>query len=87
MKVTSSIEVHCGAKYDIWKKWFLSSIHQPIFCQRHKQSQEQKLKDRSKFNFQIRIKTRLCDSKTRTQELKKRIWDVQNKHENIILLS
>jgi hypothetical protein len=31
----------------------------------HKESQEQKLKKRFKFNFQTRNKTRLCNSKTR----------------------
>jgi len=30
-------------------------------CQRHKNSQEQKLKERFKSNFQTRNKTRLCD--------------------------
>jgi hypothetical protein len=48
-------------------------------CQGHKEQQEQKLKERSKFNFQTKNKTRLCDSKTRTQ-------DVQNKCENGFLL-
>jgi len=32
--------------------------------------QEQRLKEGSKFNFQTRNKTRLHDSKTKTQELK-----------------
>jgi len=40
----------------------------------------------SKFNFQIRNKTRLCDSKTRTQELKMKTRDVQDKYENGFLL-
>jgi hypothetical protein len=39
-----------------------------IICQKHKGSQEQKLKERFKSNFQIRNKTRLYDSKIRTQE-------------------
>jgi 2-oxo-4-hydroxy-4-carboxy--5-ureidoimidazoline (OHCU) decarboxylase len=38
-------------------------------CHEHKESQEQKLKERSKFNFQIRNKTKLCDSKIKTQNL------------------
>ncbi len=32
------------------------------WCQRHKDSQEQRLKERSKLNFQTRNKIRLCDS-------------------------
>jgi len=31
-------------------------------------------------------KIRLCDSKTKSQELKTRTWNVQDKHENIYLL-
>jgi hypothetical protein len=34
-----------------------------IFCQIYKKPQEQRLKERSKFNFQARNKTKLCDSK------------------------
>jgi hypothetical protein len=41
-------------------------------CQRHEYPQEQRLKERFKSNFQTRNKTRLCDSKTRTQELRTR---------------
>jgi hypothetical protein len=48
-----------------------------IMCQRHKGTQEQKLKERSKSNFQIRNKTRLWVKKKNT-----RTRDVQNKHEN-----
>jgi hypothetical protein len=44
------------------------------------------IKERSKFNFQRRNKTRLCDSKIRTQELRTKTQDVQNKCENISLL-
>jgi hypothetical protein len=40
----------------------------------------------SKSNFQIRNKTRLCDSKIKTQKLKTRTWNVQNKCENKYLL-
>ncbi len=43
------------------------------------------LKKWSKSNFQIRNKTRLFDSKTRTQEIK-RTQNVQDKHENESLL-
>ncbi len=39
-------------------------------CHAHKKTQKQRLKERSKSNFQIRNKTRLCDSKMKTQELK-----------------
>ncbi len=39
-------------------------------CQRHEEPQGQSLKERSKFNFQTRNETRLCDSKTKTQELR-----------------
>jgi hypothetical protein len=45
-----------------------------------------KKKERSKSNFQTRNKTILCDSKTRTQELRTRIQDVQGKRENKYLL-
>ncbi len=38
------------------------------------------------FNFKINNKTRLCDSKIKTQKLKTRIQDVQNQHENKFLL-
>jgi len=48
-------------------------------CQRHEDTQEQRLKERSKFNFQTRNKTKLCDLKTRTQ-------NVQDKRENKSLL-
>jgi len=57
-------------------KTFLSSPHVEIrnveeeSCYEHKESQEQRLKKRLKFNFQIKNKTRLCDSKIKTQELK-----------------
>jgi hypothetical protein len=57
-------------------KTFLSSLHVEIrnveeeSCHDRKESQEQRLKERSKFKFQIRNKTKLCDSKIKTQELK-----------------
>jgi hypothetical protein len=44
------------------------------------------LKERSEFNFKKMNKTKLCDSKTITQELRTRTQDVQSKHENIYLL-
>jgi hypothetical protein len=39
-------------------------------CQKHKNPQKQRLKEMSKFNFQIRNKTRLYDSKISTQKHK-----------------
>jgi hypothetical protein len=64
-------------------KWFekeMEMIDEDIWlCQGHEEQQEQKLKEWSKFNFQAKNKIRLCDSKTRTQ-------DVQNKCENGSLL-
>jgi hypothetical protein len=48
-------------------------------CQKHEKPQVQKLKERSKSNFQTRNKITLCDSKIRTQ-------NVQDKHENGFLL-
>ncbi len=39
-------------------------------CQRHKNAQEQRLKERFKSNFQIRNKTRLFDSKTKNDNMK-----------------
>jgi hypothetical protein len=51
----------------------------PTYCKRHKKTQKQMLKKRFKFNFQIRNKTRLHDSKTKTQ-------NVQDKHGNKSLL-
>lgn len=37
-----------------------------IFYQRHEDAQEQRLKERCKYNFQTKNKTRLCNSKTKT---------------------
>jgi hypothetical protein len=54
--------------------------------QGHEELEEQKLKKRSKSNLQTRNKTRLCNSKTKTQGLITRTCDVQNKRENIYLL-
>jgi hypothetical protein len=54
--------------------------------QRHENPQEQRLKERSKFNFQTNNKTRLCDSKIITHELRTRTQDVQDKHANEYLL-
>jgi hypothetical protein len=56
------------------------------YYQGHKDPQEQRLKERFRYNFQIRNKTRLCDSKTKIQELKTRTQDVQDKCENNFLL-
>jgi hypothetical protein len=55
-------------------------------CQGHEDPQEQRLKERFKSNFQTRNKIRLYDSKTITQELKTRTWNVQNECENGFLL-
>jgi hypothetical protein len=64
-------------------KWFekeMETMDEDIWlCQGHEERQEQGLKKWFKFNFQTKNKTRLCDSKTRTQ-------DVQNKCENESLL-
>ncbi len=49
------------------------------YCKRHKKIQKQRLKERFKFNFQTKNKTRLRDSKTKTR-------NVQDKHGNIFLL-
>jgi hypothetical protein len=59
----------------------LIDVYMCYHCQGHKKPREQRLKERSKFNFQTRNKTRLCDSKTKTQELWKKTQDVQNKLE------
>lgn len=45
-------------------------------CQRHEDQQEQKLKERLKFNFQTRNKRRLCTSKITPQKLITRTQDV-----------
>jgi hypothetical protein len=37
--------------------------------QKHEEPREQRLKERSKFNFQTRNKIRLCDSQTRTKNM------------------
>jgi hypothetical protein len=55
-------------------------------CQGHEDPQEQRLKQRSKSNFQTRNKTRLCNLKIRTQEHKTRTRDMQKKRENRSLL-
>jgi hypothetical protein len=44
------------------------------------------LKEKFKANFQIRNKTKLCDSKTKTQKLWINRQDMWNKHENEYLL-
>jgi hypothetical protein len=55
-------------------------------CQRHKESQEQRLKKRFKFNFQTKNTTILCDLKTRKKQLRTRTRDMQKKCENEYLL-
>jgi len=55
-------------------------------CQGHEDPQEQRLKERSKFNFQTRNNTWLCDSKIKTQELSSRTRSVQDQHGNKSLL-
>jgi len=54
--------------------------------QRHEKIWEQRLKERFKSNFQTRNKTRLYDSKKRTQKIKIIAQNVQNKCENEYLL-
>ncbi len=48
-------------------------MHNDYSCQRHEKTQEQRLKERSKFNFQIKNKKKLCDSnkniKTKNQNM------------------
>jgi len=70
--LTSLIVIHLS-KFNTW-------------CQGHENPQKQKLKEKFKSNFQIRNKIRLCDSKTKTQKLRTKTWNVQNKHENGSLL-
>jgi len=50
--------------------------HVIINCQGHEEPWEQRLKERSKSNFQTRNKIKLRDSKIRIKELKTRTWDV-----------
>ncbi len=45
-------------------------------CQEHEKSQEQRFLKRYKFNFQTRNKTRLCDLKTKKQQLRTRTQDM-----------
>ncbi len=65
------------------QNWFLLFLFYPIcfhlilgnfiwYCQGHEDAQEQRFKERFKSNFQTRNKTRLCDSKIKTQKLKTR---------------
>jgi hypothetical protein len=56
------------------------------YCYRHEKSQKQRLKEKSIFNFQKRNKTKLYDSKIKTQKLRTRTQDMQNKRENKYLL-
>jgi len=55
-------------------------------CQGHGKPQEQRLKERFNFNFQTMNKPRLCDSKTKTQELRTITQNMQHKCENGYLL-
>jgi hypothetical protein len=56
------------------------------YCYRHEESQKQRLKERSIFNFQKRNKTKLYDSKIKTQKLRTRTQDMQNKCEKNIFI-
>jgi hypothetical protein len=42
-------------------------LHNDCSYQRHEKTQEQRLKERSKFNFQTKNKTKLCDSNKNTK--------------------
>ncbi len=55
-------------------------------CQIHEYPQGQRLKERFKFNFQIRNQKRLCDQEIKTQKLRTRTQDVQDQHGNKYLL-
>jgi hypothetical protein len=55
-------------------------------CHGHKEPQEPRLKMMFKSNFQTRNKTRLCDSKIKTQDLITRTRDVHDKCEDESLL-
>jgi hypothetical protein len=48
-------------------------------CRRHEKPLKQGLKKRFKYNFQSKNKTLLCDSKTKTRNMK-------DKHDNEFLL-
>jgi hypothetical protein len=54
-------------KYSILLRYIFSCSRN--MCQEHEEPQEQKLKKRFKSNFQTRNKTRLCNSKIKTQKL------------------
>jgi hypothetical protein len=70
----------------IYLSWFHKLVcidkEQEQYCQGHRDAQDRRLKERCKFNFQTRNKTKLCDSKIRTHEKKTKTRDVQNKYEN-----
>jgi hypothetical protein len=60
-----------------------------ILCQGHKESQKQRLNERSKSNFQTRNKIKYLIQSffdVKTQELRIKTQDVQNKRENKSLL-
>jgi hypothetical protein len=57
-----------GSKGSTSLLWLLSNFPTHVNYQIHEDPQEQRLKERSKSNFQTKNKTRLCDSKIRTQE-------------------
>ncbi len=54
-------------------------------CHGHEKSQGQRIQERFKFKGH-KNKTRLCDSKTKTKNLRIKTQDVQNKRENKSLL-
>jgi hypothetical protein len=70
--LTKIIEVWIYIQQWIKDKWKWSM--QIIMYQGHEGPQEQKLKER--FDFQTKNKTRLCDSKIRTQKLRTWTQDV-----------
>jgi hypothetical protein len=55
-----------GVKFVVEYKTLGSNKIQVLRCQGHQKPQEQRLKERSKSNFQTRKKTRVCGSKTKT---------------------
>jgi hypothetical protein len=61
-------------------------MKQCSYCQGQKKPRKQRLKRGSKSNFQTKNKTRLCDSKIRTQDIRVITQDVHNKHEDGFLL-
>ncbi len=63
------------------------NAHMHYYCQGHKKPQEQRLKEKSKSNFQTRNKTRLCDSKTKNTWTKnKNIWCAKQTWKQIFIM-